>query len=408
MRRGIADTCLTRRSTGGCRAGGAGLVAHAARMWDNHTMSREAVVTQADLGRRIADARMEVGMTQADLAARIGLERTALVRIESGERKVSATELVAIAGILDRAVDWFFAESPAAVVSRRCDPAVGGFSRTLDRALENAARDVAFLEDRRLLPSAERPVRKAPESFEDAENLARSVRAEAGQPEGPLLDLQTVAEGLGLLGFSLALGADAGDAAYVEVGNLGVAVINGTTDPGRRRFSLAHELGHHLTGDAYEPSPRLGASDTERMFNAFAAHLLMPRSSVLSIWDEFSARSPRLAAIGVAVRFSVSWTAACNQLKNLGLIDSREREHLLGDDLRRGELIEFGERFAVELDPPSVPPAYARAVVSAYRKGQLTAARTVELLHSSVGEADLPEPDAMSLDELRGEFETGL
>lgn len=347
-------------------------------------------------------------MTQADLAAGIGLERTALVRIESGERKVSATELVAIAGTLDRPVDWFFAESPAAIVSRRRDPAVGGFSRTLDRALENAARDVAFLEDRRLLSPAERPVHKAPQSFEDAENLARSVRAEAGQPDGPLLDLQSVAESLGLLGFSLSLGPDAGDAAYVEVGSFGVAVINGTTDPGRRRFSLAHELGHHLTGDAYEPSPRLGASDTERMFNAFAAHLLMPRSSVLGIWGEFSARSPRLAAVAVAVRFSVSWTAACNQLKNLGLIDSRERERLLEDDLRRGELFEFGERFAVELDPPGIPPAYARAVVSAYRKGQLTAARTVELLHRSVGEADLPEPDAMSLDELRGEFETGL
>lgn len=371
-------------------------------------MSREAVVTQADLGRRIADARTEAGMTQADLAASIGLERTALVRIESGERKVSATELVVIAGTLDRPVDWFFTESPAAVVSRRRDPAVGGFSRTLDRALENAARDVAYLENRRLVLPAERPMYKAPESYEDAEILARSVRALAGQPDGPLLDLQSVAESLGLLGFSLGLGPDAGDAAYVEVGNFGVAVINGTTDAGRRRFSLAHELGHHLTGDAYEPSPRLGASDTERMFNAFAAHFLMPRSSVLSVWEEFSARSPRLAAIAVAVRFSVSWTAACNQLRNLGLIDYGERERLLGDDLRRGELFEFGERFAVELDPPSVPPAYARAVVGAYRKGQLTAARTVELLHRSVGEADLPEPDAMSLDELRSEFKTGL
>jgi Zn-dependent peptidase ImmA (M78 family)/transcriptional regulator with XRE-family HTH domain len=378
-------------------------------MWDNHTMSREAVVTQADLGRRIADARAEAGMTQADLAVGIGLERTALVRIESGERKVSATELVAIADALDRPVDWFFTEPPIAVVSRRRDPAVGGFSRILDRALEFAARDVAFLEGRHLLSSAERPpARKAPESFEDAEDLARDVRAGAGRPDGPLLDLQSVAESLGLLGFSLALGPDAGDAAYVEVGSLGVAVVNGTADPGRRRFSLAHELGHHLTGDAYEPSPRLGASDAERMFNAFATYLLMPRSSVLGIWDEFSAQSLRLAAIGVAVRFSVSWTAACNQLRNLGLIDSRERERLVGDDLRRGELFEFGERFAVELDPPSVPRAYARAVVGGYRRGQLTAARTVELLHHSVGEADLPEPAAMSLDELRGELETGL
>jgi Zn-dependent peptidase ImmA (M78 family)/transcriptional regulator with XRE-family HTH domain len=377
-------------------------------MWDNHTMSHEAVVTQADLGRRIADARTEAGMTQSGLAVRIGLERTALVRIESGERKVSATELAAIAGTVDRPVDWFFTESPAAVVSRRRDPAVGGFSRVLDRALENAARDVAFLVDRRMVLTAAHVVRAAPGSFEDAENLARSVRTEVGRPDGPLLDLQSVAESLGLLGFSLALGPDAGDAAYVEVGTAGVAVINGSADPGRRRFSLAHELGHHLTGDAYEPSPRLGASDNERMFNAFAAHLLMPRSSVLGIWDEFSARSPRLGAIAVAVRFSVSWTAACNQLKNLDLIDSRERERLLEDDLRRGELLEFGERFEVELDPPGIPPDYARAVVSAYRKGQLTAARTVELLHGSVGEADLPEPDVMSLDELRHEFEAGL
>jgi Zn-dependent peptidase ImmA (M78 family)/transcriptional regulator with XRE-family HTH domain len=378
-------------------------------MWDNHTMSREVVITQADLGRRVADARAEAGVTQVALAASIGLERTALVRIESGERKVSATELVAIAGALGMGVDWFFTESPVAVVSRRRDPAVGGFSRVLDRALELAARDVAFLEGRHLLSSAERPpARQAPESFVTAENLARDIRAEAGQPEGPLRDLQSVAERMGLLGFSLALGTDAGDAAYVEVGQWGVAVINGTVDAGRRRFSLAHELGHHLTGDAYEPSARLGASDTERMFNAFAAYLLMPRSSVLSVWNEFTAQSPRLAAIAVAVRFSVSWTAACNQLRNLDLIDSREREVLVGNELRRGELFEFGEHLAVELDPPSVPRAYASAVVGAYRRSQLTAAKTVELLQHSVDEADLPEPDAMSLDELRGEFEAGL
>src|SRR5438105_216185 len=159
-----------------------GLVPGASRfcMWDNRTMSRDGVGTQADLGRRIADARMEAGMTQADLAARIGLERTALVRVESGERKVSATELVTIAGVLDRPVDWFFVESPVAVVSRRSDPAVGGFSRALDRALELTARDVSFLEVRHLLSSAERPpAREAPGSFENAEHLARDIRAEA-------------------------------------------------------------------------------------------------------------------------------------------------------------------------------------------------------------------------------------
>jgi transcriptional regulator with XRE-family HTH domain len=140
-------------------------VAPAIHMWDNRTMSRKAAVTQADLGRRIADARTESGMTQADLAASVGLERTALVRIEMGERKVSATELVAIAGTLDRPVDWFFTESPAAVVSRRSDLAVGGFSRALDHALELAARDVAFLEGRIRRRRASRMPRTLPAAY---------------------------------------------------------------------------------------------------------------------------------------------------------------------------------------------------------------------------------------------------
>jgi Zn-dependent peptidase ImmA (M78 family) len=220
----------------------------------------------------------------------------------------------------------------------------------------------------------------------------------------PMLDLQSACERLGLFAFSLVLGPDAGDAAYVEVKNLGVAVVNGTVDPGRRRFSLTHELGHHLIGDAYEPDPRLGAADTERMINAFAAYFLMPRAAVQSTWNEFSSQSSRLAATAVAVRFRVSWTAACNQLRNLDLIDGQERERLLANDLRKGEVSEFGERWQPELEPPSIPPEYARAVIGAYRTKQLTSARTVELLHGTVTESELPATENISLDELRHEF----
>jgi Zn-dependent peptidase ImmA (M78 family)/DNA-binding XRE family transcriptional regulator len=368
-------------------------------------MSQGVIGTQADLGRRIAEAREDTAMTQAELAALVGVDRTAIVRIEAGTRKVSATELVAIAAALGRPIDWFVIESSPSVISRRRDPAVGGFSRRLDLALENIARDVAFLADRRVLASTGHAARNVPESFEDAEDLARNVRAEAGQPEGPVLDLQSCCERLGLLAFSLALGPDAGDAAYVEVGDLGVAIVNGMAEPGRRRFSLAHELGHHLVGDAYEPEPRLGAAGTERMFNAFAAYFLMPRSAVQSTWDEFSSRPSRFAAVAVAVRFRVSWSAACNQLRNLGLIDGRERERLFETDLKKGEMFELGERWVPELEPPAIPPGYARAVVSAYRVKHLTLARTAELLHGTVTEAELPAIEETSLDQLRREFD---
>lgn len=376
----------------------------AIRMCDNRTMSHMAIETQADLGRRIAEAREGAGQTQAELAALMGMDRTAIVRIEAGTRKVSATELVAIANALKRPIDWFVVESPPAVVSRRRDPAVGGFSRRLDLALEDAARDVNFLVERGILTDTARTSRIAPETFDAAENLAREIRVEAGLPDGPILDLQAVCERLGLLAFSLALGPDAGDAAYVEVGNLGVAIVNGTTDPGRRRFSLARELCHHLVGDAYEPQPRIGTGDTERMFNAFAAYFLMPRGSVLNTWNEFSSRPPRFAAIAVAVRFRVSWTVACNQLRNLNLIDGRERDRLVESDLTKGEMFEFGERWIPELEPPAVPPQYARAVIAAYKARRLTPARTVELLQGTLAESDLPPAEEASLDQLRREF----
>ena len=191
---------------------------------DNRTMSGTAISSQADLGRRIAEAREANGKTQAELAAVVGLDRTAIVKIETGTRKVSATELVAIADALGMPIDWFVLESPPAVVSRRRNPAVGGFSRRLDLALEQIARDTAFLVDRGVLAHAGRTAHEVPQSFEDAEHLASSVRAEAGLSDGPVLDLQTVCERLELLAFSLALGPDAGDAAYVEVADLGVAI----------------------------------------------------------------------------------------------------------------------------------------------------------------------------------------
>ncbi len=357
------------------------------------------------MGRRIAQAREDSGKTQAELADLVGLDRTAVVRLEAGSRKVSATELVAIASALERPIDWFVTESPPAVISRRQDPAADRLSRRLELALENAARDIAFLIEQGILPHQGRPSHTAPQSFADAENLARDIRREARLQEGPIHDLQSVCERLDFLAFSFALGPDSGDAVYVEVNDLGVAVVNGTTDPGRRRFSLAHELGHHVVGDAYERASRLSTSDTERMLNVFAAHFLMPRSAVQNTWDEFRNRSARLAATAVAVRFRVSWTAACNQLRDLGIIQARERELLAENDLRKGEMLELGERWVPELEPPSVPPRYAQAVINAYRARRLTRVRTVELLYGTVTESELPAIEETTLERLRRELE---
>lgn len=360
----------------------------------------------SDIGERIARAREELGLTQAELASQVGgIDRTAVAKIEAGRRKVSASELARLAAALDRPIDWFVSESPPAVVSRRNDPAAGGHSQLLDRTVERLARDVEFLEREGILPPVEERRLTMPGSVEEAERAAGQARRWMTAASGPLHDLQRHCEAVGLLAFSVDLGPEGRDGAYVAVDRWGVAVINGHMDPGRRRFNLAHELGHHLFSDAYAPEVTISPGvERERLINAFAIHLLMPRPDVEETWR--SVEDERLAAVAVGVRFRASWSAVTSQLKNLGLIDEATRAALSASPPTAADFIELGERWVSELDPPAVPPEYGRRVLSAYRGGRLTAARTVELLWGTIREEELPERQEIPLEGLRREFET--
>jgi Zn-dependent peptidase ImmA (M78 family)/DNA-binding XRE family transcriptional regulator len=367
-------------------------------------MSRRLTDERLALGSRIAEGRVLSELTQSGLAQRSGIERTALAKIESGTRAVSATELVHLAAALDRSVDWFFTVSPPAVLSRRADPAVGGRSAVLDARVERIARDVAGLIREEVVGQVTYPSFPPPRDLEDAELRAGEARALLGLDSEPLVELQAKSEGMGLLAFSLPLGASSGDAAYVALENWGVAVLNGSSDPGRRRFNLAHELGHHLFGDVYAPEIGLSPQDeTEKLINSFAIHFLLPRSGVGAVWREFP-DDPRLAATALAVRFRVSWTAACAQLRSLGLIDAGQRESLIGRPLGKSDFLELGEHWVAEMDAPSVPPQYGRRVLGAYRRGKLTSARTVELLWGTVLEEELPDQAEVPIEAFRRDF----
>ncbi len=371
-------------------------------MCQNRTMLESDPV---ELCGRIAEARELAGLTQEQVSAATGLGRTVIAKIEAGSRRLAATELVLLAEVLDRPVDWFFTASPPAVVSRRSDPDVGGRSAVLDSRVERIARDVDFLIGEGEIPQIMRIALDPPLTVEASEEAAVELRGKLGVHQGPLLDLQAHAERAGLFSFSLDLGKAGGDAAYVAVGDLGVAVINGALDPGRRRFNLAHELGHHVFQDAYAPEVGLSPQDdNEELINAFAIHLLLPRGEVQGIISEFEG-NPRLAAVAAAVRHRLSWTAVCAQLRNLGAIDAGTREELANRPPSRVDFIDLGEHWVAELDPPRVPPLYGRKVLAAYRRGKLTEARVLELLWRTVDHSELPAQEEVPLEAWRREFE---
>jgi Zn-dependent peptidase ImmA (M78 family)/transcriptional regulator with XRE-family HTH domain len=362
---------------------------------------------QQQVGQRIADARVEAELTQADLAQVLGVDRTAVAKIEGGTRRVSAVELARIASKLGRPLDWFLVESPPAIVSRRMETATSLPAASLDRAVEKAARDVEFL----VQLGALNPVRTdlqlgPPRNLNEAERAATKVRRALGLGTKPLPGLDQTAERLGLLCFSLALGDKGGDGAYISLREFGVTVINGDADPGRRRYTLAHEIGHHVFADEYSTDISLldSRDETERRINAFAAHLLLPRRSVADRWGTWPG-SPREKAIRLGMEYRVSWSALCGHLRNLSLVAEGERQALMSQPPTRADYLEAGEAIVKELCPPSIPPGYARAVLRAFRSGKLGANRTVDLLWQSVTRQELPTPDTPPIESLQREFD---
>jgi transcriptional regulator with XRE-family HTH domain len=75
--------------------------------------------TWAEVGGRVRQARLAAGLTQAELAARLGLDRTAVAKIEGGVRHLDALELFGLADTLHLAPAYFLAEPRLPVVSRR-------------------------------------------------------------------------------------------------------------------------------------------------------------------------------------------------------------------------------------------------------------------------------------------------
>lgn len=85
------------------------------------------------LGERLREARKYLGLKQDEVAASLGLPRTALVDIESGQRRVEAIELTRLAKLYQQPVAYFTGEDVA--------------SASLPAGVAHLARQVADLSE---------------------------------------------------------------------------------------------------------------------------------------------------------------------------------------------------------------------------------------------------------------------
>ncbi len=344
------------------------------------------------MGARIAEARREIGLTQAECASSAGLERSALAKIETGTRRVGAVELARLADALDMRVEWFFDDAPVAVVSRRNAAEPGAPNPKIDRFTERLAREVEFLQSLGHLTLCSSPSVALPSTPEDADDIAVDVRVRLGYGAGePALNLASRVAGIGLLAFSVELGNEGADGGSILLGSGGVAVVNGTRDVGRRRLTLAHELGHYVFADEYSTDWDIfsAPSRTESLIDRFARAVLLPGSVLSERWS--GGDSTRTDAVRIASEFRVDMSTLARRVEELSLSDPKEAAAVRATRIRRADIVEFDLVVAHELAPPYLAEAYVKAVLDIYRREEISAARALGLLLNTWAEDDLPD-----------------
>jgi transcriptional regulator with XRE-family HTH domain len=101
------------------------------------------------LGERLREARKYLGLKQEDVAAYLKIPRTALVDIESGQRRVEAMELTRLAKLYKQPVSYFTGEDAAAAA---LPPNIAHLARQAaelsDKDREELGRFVEYLRSR--------------------------------------------------------------------------------------------------------------------------------------------------------------------------------------------------------------------------------------------------------------------
>ncbi|WP_036347264.1 helix-turn-helix domain-containing protein [Micromonospora sp. CNB394] len=354
------------------------------------------------VGEQVRQARLSLGISQQDLAATVGLDRTMLAKVEAGSRRLDGMELARLSRALRVSMEYLI-QPPPTVLSRRAAPLTeetdtqaARSSERLEIAMIEWLRNVQQLLDLGVLRT--RPLLRyshSVESEDDARQTARWLRQRFGLGDAPIGSVMDVCERAG----QWVLVTDLpGDGASLVEGDIAVAVVSTAGDPGRRRATAAHELGHLIIGDEYSADLGVSASRAEReaVIDAFAAELLLPVQAIAAAGARGTVSRDQI--VSYAARYRTSWLLALRQAEQAGTIDAETRRSW---SQVRPTHVEFMEALGwapqPDLESVRVPPTYAQAVLEAWRNRRITRARALELMHGHIVDADLPQEDDLEV-----------
>lgn len=318
------------------------------------------------IGANIRAMRLRAHISQADLAARLGMRPGPLNCIEKGRNLPGARVLHALAQTLDVPVDAFFVVPPAAssalmvreesvpymaagnkpdwvgacaLPARSCNELAALPPQLCAMAGELADAFLELEDMSSAMKSAELPLTLPADRTEDGlKQLCVRVRRLLGVSEAVIFDYLELFENAGLRVIFCELPPDVGSISCHDLKNANAFIFldDAHQNAERQLFLLAYELGrlymHAPTYFPHLPRPlvgrdRRGKSFTEqRAARRFAGLFLMPESAVCATVRQLGVQPDEWTLeliYRIKHRFGVSAEAFLIRLRELRLISSR-------------------------------------------------------------------------------------
>lgn len=339
-------------------------------------------MSEGSLGERLRSMRERQGINQEALAKRLGISRSQLGQIESGEKKPGLSLLEELAfrlGCSPRSLMEGSGDIDPLMVMLRANPQLqeSDEARAAIQKCVRLGREVAYLEGllsitresvspSRLFPGA---LESRIDAIRQGEKAADHERRRLGLGRAPIGNMIALLETEGFITSQVRL--DEGVSGVSVLGDRGLFIfVNRDHPTSRRRFSLAHEYAHALL-DLRDDTRFIVSLDNEGSVlrevraNAFAAAFLAPRDgcsefilssgkgrdsrvsyNIPSGDDVIQANERNLASeqsvqsydiLLLARHFGISPQMAAYRLSNVGLIDDAMRQRFL-DLLKSGSL----------------------------------------------------------------------
>lgn len=233
------------------------------------------------IGDVILTARRAAGLTQEELAERLGITQAALSRYENDLREPDDEIVERLSQVLDVSPEFLThpfqltgAIAADAHMRRQKTTKVTDW-KTAESKLNLYRMRTAFLLRRVPMNPTNHIPTFDPDDTSPAD-AARLVRAQWRMPIGPVRNLTRWIESAGVIVIEEHLGTRRIDGLSQWASDYPVVMVNADLPTDRKRWTLAHELGHLVLHSNYiDP-------DVEDQANEFAAEFLMPRHVIES------------------------------------------------------------------------------------------------------------------------------